>query len=351
MKSSKGSIVCLSVLLVAVFIFSSTITFAATVEAELQKLHAAAKAEGEVIWQYPGAVQEITAVIDIFRARYPDIKLSVVSIGATSVASRIAVEAAAGKLSMDVATSFSGYLLPVLDRDLLLKSDWVKIVDVDPKRITFDGRFVTFADVSHIWVYNTKSVSKAEAPKTLEDTLHPKWKGQKISIRGAPSGFTWLFPVWKQDKQKAIDYLKRLATQEIMPATRGAEGMNRIATGECPIGVSGISIVIPTMRKGAPLALCPIPAAADQEGLFILKGVRHPNAARFLLAWLASSEGTKAFRAAGLGPSYPPDASPQAKILADNGIAFTSIQSAEDIREYTGPFSETVMKIMGLKPE
>jgi ABC-type Fe3+ transport system substrate-binding protein len=252
---------------------------------------------------------------------------------------------------MDVGCSFAGYLLPVIERDLLDRCDWVKVVGVDPKRVLFDGRFISTANVPQVWVYNTKIVSKAEMPKKLEDTLDPRWKDGKISVRAAPSGFNWLFPVWKQDKQKAIDYLNRLAKQDILPATRGSEGLNRVATGECAIGAAGVSIVIPMVRKGAPLALCPIPTAADPEGLFIPKGVRHPDAAKFLLAWLASPEGTKAFHGAGLGASYPPDASPQAKLLADNGIVFSSIESQEDVREYAGPFSESVMKIMGFKAE
>jgi hypothetical protein len=61
---------------------------------------------------------------------------------------------------------------------------------------------------------------------------------------------------------------------------------------------------------------------------------------------------TKAFFVgAGFGPHYPPDASPQAKMLADNGIGFVSIESPEDLREYTGPFTETVIKVLGFKPK
>jgi iron(III) transport system substrate-binding protein len=219
--------------------------------------------------------------------------------------------------------------------------------------VLFDGRFITYADSPRVWVYNTKLVSKAEAPKTWEDTLAPKWKGGKIAVRAAPSGFAWLFPAWKQDKKRVVDYLNRLAKQEVVPGTRDAEVANRIATGESPIGTLSMMSVMPSLKAGAPLALCPIgPTASDYDGFWIPKGAPHPNAAKFFLAWMASPEGTKEFlKAERGGPSYPPDASPQAKLLADSGVGFVPIVSPEDLREYMGPFSDTVMKIMQFIPK
>jgi len=38
-------------------------------------------------------------------------------------------------------------------------------------------------------------------------------------------------------------------------------------------------------------------------------------------------------------------------MVAENGISFVPILSAEDIKEYLGPFSKTVMSAMGFMPE
>jgi iron(III) transport system substrate-binding protein len=318
----------------------------------LQKLYEAAKPEKEVVWQWQSATTEVKSVIDAFRKKYPDIKLSVVSIGATTIPTRIIVEANSGKVSVDVGTAGTSYLLPVIERDLLARYNSSQLPDVDPKLLSFDGRLIKFSSVARVWVYNTAMVSKADVPKTWEDTLAPRWKGGKIVVRAAPSGLNLFYPVWKQNKEKATDYLKRLANQEIVPGIRAAEVLNRVATGENPLSISSITTTFNALKAGAPLGLCPIgPTASDHSAFFIPKAAPHPNAAKLLMAWMAGPEGRKAFLEPGFGPHYPPDASPQAKLLADNGIGFYPIETPEDLREYTGPFTDAVIKILGFKPE
>jgi len=352
MKILGATKIFFSFSLAVVFILAFTAVSSADTQAELKKLYEAAKTDGRVVWSWPTATQVIEPVINKFQAKYPDVKLSAVSISATSLGSRIVIEASAKKVTVDVGSALLSYLLPVIERDLMVKYDWTKIVDVHPSRVSYDGRVVSFMEVPRVWIYNTNLVSKAEAPKTWEDTLDPKWKDGKITLRGAPSGLASLFPIWKKDRKKAVDYLNGLSKQNVLPGKRDSEVINRVATGECPLGILGANVVFDAMRKGAPLAICPIsPAASDPGVYFIPQGAPHPAAAKLLLAWLASKEGTQAVVETGSGPAYPPDASPMAKMVAENGISFVPILSAEDIKEYLGPFSKTVMSAMGFMPE
>jgi iron(III) transport system substrate-binding protein len=349
MKSRKAGVAPV-IVIIGFFFLGPTVLYGATPEAELKKLHEAAKAEKEVIWQFSGALKDIKPTIGGFQKAYPDIKLSTISIGAATIGGRIIIEANAGRLTVDVGTSFPVYMMPVFERNLLVGYNWAQL-GVDPRKVLFDGRFIPFSDAPRVWAYNTKLVPKAEAPRTLEDTLAPKWKG-KIAVRAATTGFNWLFPVWKKDKEKAIEYLKRLAKQDVVPGKRDAEIANQVAGGEYPVGVLSLTSVIPALGKHAPLALCPIgPTASDLNGFWIPKGAPHPNAAKLLVAWLASPEGVKALLKSGRGLSYPPDASPAAKLIAENGIGFVPIQSAEDLREFEGPFNDAVMNIMGFVPK
>lgn len=346
-KGIQGSSVWL---MIGALTLGPAMLYGASPEAELKKLHEAAKAEKEVIWQFSGALKDIKPTTDAFHKRYPDVKLTTISIGAATIGGRVIIEANAKRLTLDAGTSFPVYLLPVFERDLLVRHDWAQ-VGVDREKVFFDGRFVAFSDAPRVWAYNTRLISKAEAPKTLEDTLDPKWKG-KIAVRAATTGFNWFFPVWKKDKQKAIEYLNRLAKQNVVPGKRDAEIANQVAGGEYPLGVLSLTSVIPALGRRAPLALCPIgPTASDLNGFWIPKGAPHPNAAKLLVAWLASPEGVKALIKSGRGLSYPPDASPAAKLIADNGIGFVAIESAEDIREFAGPFNDAVMKILGFVPK
>ena len=339
-------------ILLAVGIFLALFpAFSANSQEKLQTLYEAAKKDKEVIWQWESSTKAVKPLIDAFVKRYPDIKLTTLSIGATEIPSRIIVEAQTGRLTVDVGTAGTSYLIPLIDRDLLAKYNWAQMADIDPKTIAYDGRLLNYSGSAFVFIYNTNLVSKGESPKNMKDILSPKWKGEKIVVRAAPSGFNYLYPVWKRNKQEAIDYLTELAKQQVVPGKRAAEVTDMVARGEKPLAISSIGSTYDAIKRGAPLALCPIgPAACEPAAFFVPKGGPHPEAAKFLVAWMFSPEGRRGLAESGFGPIYPPDASPLAKLMADSGIGFVPIGSPEDIREFTGPFTSAVMKIMKFVP-
>ncbi len=320
-------------------------------EREIQELYKAAKAEGRVIWQYMGSVNEIKGVTDAFQANYPEIKLTVFSVSSASTPTRIIGEAMAKRFTLDVASSRPANMIPLIERDLLVKYDWTKI-GVPKDAILLDGLCINMFENPHIWVRNTNLVSEAEQPKTWEDALLPKWKGHKISIRASAIAFAPLFFTWRKDKQKAIDYIERFKKQEVVPGKRTAEVIQRIAAGECPIGRSTMSYVLEAIKEKAPIALMPISPAADfGSTAFIPKGVPHPNAAKFFIAWLKGPEAEKEWAKLGYGLASPPEASLVARTLAKNGVKFERIVSKEDTVEFEEEFAKMVVKIMGFLPE
>jgi iron(III) transport system substrate-binding protein len=355
MNPFKGQQLYLTVSLFIVSILASVVICSgAQPQDPLQELYKAAKGEKELVWQWSESIDGIRPVIDAFHAKFPDIKLSAISIGSATIGSRIITEASTGKLTVDVATISAVYIAPLLERDLLAKYNWTKILpNVSPTRLGYDGGYIFIADAGKMWAYNTKLVSKAEAPKTLEDTLDPKWKGGKISLRAAHSGFINVWPLWKQNRQKAVEYMKRLVKQDFLPEMRTAVVSDRIVRGECPIGMPRVSDVFRASKDGAPLAPCPIkPAVAYPTGIFIPKGgVKHPNAAKLFMAWMLTPEGMTKLGDAGGGILYPPEASDAAKWLANNNLSLMRIASKEDIQEYNRDFAEMVMKETGFKPD
>jgi iron(III) transport system substrate-binding protein len=118
--------------------------------------------------------------------------VTLISIGSTAIGTRIITESSAGKLSFDVASCVALYMLPIVQRDLLVKYDWTKIVDLDPTITMFDGAYIYFGDTGRFWAYNKKLVPDNEMPRSWEDTLKPKWKGGKISASSAE----WHSPLW-----------------------------------------------------------------------------------------------------------------------------------------------------------
>ncbi len=331
-------------------VFFAVCSSAAPSEPALQELYKAAKAEGKVIWQYLGSVNEIKGVTGAFQAKYPEIKLTVFSVSAASVGTRVIGEATARRLTLDVGTTRPSYLMPLVERDLLVKYDWTKL-GIPKSDILLDGVCINMFDNPHVWLRNTNLVPEAEVPKTWEDVLNPKWKGHKISIRASAITFAPLFSTWKKDKQKAIDYVERLKKQEVVAGKRVAEVIMRISSGECPIGRASMSYVLEALKEKAPVALLPISPAADfASAIFTPKGVPNPNAAKFLMAWLKGPEAQKEWDKLGYGLASPPEASLVARMLAKNGVKFERIMSKEDTAEFEESFAPMVVKTMGFLP-
>ena len=339
------------ILFAVVTILFSVNGLAAPSDTTVSDLYNAAKAEGKVTWQFLGPVNMVKPIADAFQAKYPDIKVSVFSYGATLIATRIITEASAKKLSLDIATAFPNYFIPLLERKLLTKHDWTKI-GVSKGNILLDGTSVATQDTPYIWFYNKNLVSKAEVPKTWEDILDPRWKGGKITVRAAPSALAPLFPLWKKDKQRVADYLEKLRKQEVVAGKRGAEVASRVASGECPLGKVAAELVVNLIAGNAPVGVCPIsPTAGSPVVAAIPQHVPHPNSAKLFIAWLSSPEGRAASKKAGMGVATPCDASSLAQLLCDNGITYEPITSIEDLTTFDGEFSKMVVEKMGFLPE
>jgi iron(III) transport system substrate-binding protein len=326
-------------------------SFAAPPQPALQDLYKAAKAEGKVTWQYVGSINEIKGVIDAFQAKYPEIKLTVFSVSAASIGTRIIGEATAKRLTLDVGTTRPSYLMPLIERDMLVKYDWTKL-GIPKGDILLDGVCINMFDNPHVWLRNTNLVPAAEIPKTWEDVLNPKWKGHKISMRASAITLAPLFLTWKKDKQKATEYVEQLKKQEVVVGKRVAEVIMRISSGECAIGRASISYVLEALKEKAPVAFLPISPASDfATSIFTPKGVPNPNAAKFLMAWLKGPEAEKEWGKLGYGLASPPEASFVAQTLAKNGVKFERIVSKEDTAEFEEHFAPMVVKTMGFLPD
>jgi iron(III) transport system substrate-binding protein len=317
----------------------------------LQVLYQGAKAEAEVIWQIIGGIEAWMTTAAAFEKKYPGVKVKLFAAQGSSVPAKIITEAGAGKLTSDVLTGQPYQFEPLISRKLLLKYDWTKVSDVNPKLIVLDGSAVKFMEDPNIWAYNKKLVADKDVPRTNEDLLDTKWKGSKISIRSVGGQLCNLLPEWKQNPTKVIDYLKKLADQKTMPGTSTTQTSDRVVNGECPIGLIKATQLVELNDMGASLGVCPIGPYLDNSVAFYIpdaKGLPHPNAAKLLLAWLVSSEGMAVMKKErGAGMSSPCDASRVAQVMCDAGLQ--KVELGETMENYAklAAFSDAAAKAMG----
>jgi ABC-type Fe3+ transport system substrate-binding protein len=158
--------------------------------------------------------------------------------------------------------------------------------------------------------FNSTMVSRADAPKTYDDLLDPKWKGKMAwnpnSSAGA-IGFVGNILTF-MGEERGMAYLRKLADQRIVNVEASSRAiLDQVIAGEYPIGLMMFNHhAVISARKGAPsdwLPMEPVPVAFDS--LSLLKDAPHPNAGRLLIEFLLSDEGQKVLADSDYLPALP----------------------------------------------
>jgi ABC-type Fe3+ transport system substrate-binding protein len=336
------------------FSLSSHAFSAQNADQVMQELYTAAKNAGEskVIWQVATTIKEMQPFIDTFEKRFPGIKVNAFSLSGSEAPARIVTEAAAKRVTMDVGEGLLENMIPLRERDLVVKLDWLMSMGVSPGLLHLDnGFFGGSYDVNPVWIRNTDLVKKSDEPRTWEDLLGPRWKGNKMSVRGGGFFFLGLFPEWRKNKQKVVAYLEKLKKQELLVDARAALVLDRTVRGETPIGLANLLHLPKALKDGAKIAIMPIsPSGGRPNVTFAPKGSPNPHAAKLFIAWSSTKESIEIHRALGRGLASPPGASQMADLLHAAGVEYINITKTEELRELD-KFSLTVEEVLGFRPQ
>jgi ABC-type Fe3+ transport system substrate-binding protein len=271
---------------------------------------AAAKKEGQVVWYTTQIINQFARpAADAFQKKY-GIKVNYVRADSKAVTLRLLNEGRAGRVQADVFDGTAG-VAPLKKLNLVEK--WV------PDSVSrLDKQFV---DVNGYWTatnlyvlspaFNTKLIPAAEAPKTLEDLLNPKWKG-KITWNASPTmsgsaGFVGMI-ITTMGEQKGREYLQKLADQNLFPLQMSArEVLNQVIRGESQIALNIFNNhAVISSGEGAPVAWIPMqPVTGVLSVAALTKGAPHPNAGKLFIDFLVSPEGQAIFRDADYIPVDP----------------------------------------------
>jgi iron(III) transport system substrate-binding protein len=144
-----------------------------------------------------------------------------------------------------------------------------------------------------VYLYNTKHVTRAQAPKSIDDLLQPKWKGKLGMDQDADD---WLAAV--------MDYYGDAGGREIARAL-GAQQLNirkgrslvsqLVAAGEFPLQIDAHHHEAVSLKKaGAPVDyVFPEPfVPVKAVSMFVLSAhPPHPHAAALLVDFMISKKG------------------------------------------------------------
>jgi iron(III) transport system substrate-binding protein len=137
-----------------------------------------AKNEKSVVWYAPMNREDLRQFTSAFEAEYPFLKVEILTGGPQSILNRILTEYRAGRHNYDTLNIRSSALFTLKKANAVGRYDSPYRRGLRPGFHDKDGYFNGIWASLMVFLYNTKQVSKAEAPKSLNDLLQPKWKGK-----------------------------------------------------------------------------------------------------------------------------------------------------------------------------
>ena len=243
----------------------------------------AAKKEGKVT--IFGSLQDevMRDILNSFEKKYPDIKAIYWRASTTAVMDRAINEFRTGKVSWDVF--FTGVdAMEIMRREGMFVKYQTAAANFDqPYRHEFYSPNYRSSIIG--FVYNTRYIKTAEAPRSYSDYVDPKWDGKTTmsdpSVHSSMAKWLSSLHLALGDQNKEDEFVQRLAASRPLFHNSLTPAIESIASGEKPLGIAYIKYVCDLGKKGVPLDYVRLPAYLG-EGNFIAVGskAQNPNAAK-----------------------------------------------------------------------
>jgi len=283
-----------------------------------------AKKEGKIMWYTTLIVDQVVRPVkEAFEKEYPFIQIEFYRGNSENLVRRVLAEYQAKRYDADLVDGTvsptmvhrAGFLQPFYSPYLAAYPAALK----DPKGLwgSTNLYFLTPG-------YNTRMVKASEVPKTYEDLLNPRWKGQMMWSTsrgsGAPLMIGNILLTMGQEKGKA--YLQKLKGQNIAKSTASnRQILDLTIAGEYPIALHIFNHhAYISKMAGAPVDWFPLePVTATIQTIALMKSTPHPHASMLLLDFVLSEKGQKVFQQANYLPSHPKVPAKQADLKPGGG--------------------------------
>jgi iron(III) transport system substrate-binding protein len=256
-----------------------------------------AEAEGAFVLYSTDPEQGQVKLLASFNKAFPKIKTNYVRLQAGALYAKL--------LSERQAKSFLVDVIQISDMGMILdfqKRGGFKQY-ISPEMSAYKPEFKSTPEGYWTWgsvimggiAYNPNNVSAADAPKTWQDLLDPKWTDAinvKVSNSGLQHGVYYMLkPILGED------YFKKFATQKPRAFDSYVQQYGRIIDGQDKIIMGAqYSGAIEFKAKGAPIAFVfpetGVPAVPETYG--IVADGPHPNASELFMDWFLGVPGQKA---------------------------------------------------------
>jgi iron(III) transport system substrate-binding protein len=256
----------------------------------------AAKKEGALVFYSATRAEDTAQIVQAFMKKYPFIKAEYYRAGGDPLLQRILTETRAGQHRFDVVSALGTQIIMLKEKGLLAPHRSVHQSAYGKGFFDSEGYWTDTYDLYITVAYNTKLVSKNDAPKSWEDLLDPKWMGGKICLD--PRRHDWFYGMLEMmGEEKGKRFMQRLRDQK--PAFRQGNTLilQLMTAGEFPLAITYAHSTEYVKTKGAPadwVALDPMIAVSQPIALY--RHAPHPNAGKLFIDFALSKDGAALLR-------------------------------------------------------
>lgn len=244
-----------------------------------QRLIDGAKKEGAVTLYSSAVVADSNAIIEAFTKKY-GVPVRLWRGSSEDILRRAVTEARGNRYDADVAET-AGTEMEGLDREKLLVEVASPVFSqLVPQAVVPHRGWVTDRLSIFTAAYNTTVIHPADAPKSYEDLVDPKWKG-KLGLEADDAN--WFMAIAQHmGEAKAVALFRKIVATNGMSLRKGHTLLsNLVVAGEVPLGLSVYGYRVTELkRRAAPIdgVVLP-PGLALPTGIAAFNKAPHPNAA------------------------------------------------------------------------
>ena len=305
-----------------------------------------------IVLYSPHGRDQLTLLEQAFERRRPDIDVRWLDMGSQEILDRLRFEGVNPQ-----ADVWFGGPSPIFERgirDSLLapyRPSWAG--RVNPQQVGPGDLYFPVYRTPAVIAFNSRAVSRAEAPRDWDEVLEPRWK-DKVIIRDPMASGTmraiWGLIITRSlretgDTTKAMAWLRRLDGQTKTYTINPALLYEKLARQEGLVSLWDLQDILISAAKGMPLGYV-FPRSGTVvivDAIALVRGSRHPDAARAFIDFVGEQEAQlltarEVFRLPARN-DLPPDSVPywvteveREMIVSDVDWSLLSTQGAEWMR-------------------
>jgi iron(III) transport system substrate-binding protein len=269
-----------------------------------------ARKEGKVSWYTSLIVDQVVRPVkEAFEKEYPFVQVEFFRANSERIVQKMLAEYQGKRFEVDLVDGT--VTSPMVKRAGYLQRFYSPALADYPAELKDPQGFWGVTNVYFFALgYNTRMVKPNVLPKTYEDLLHPRWKGQMMWSTsrgsGAPLMIGNLLQTMGQEAGKA--YLQKLKAQNVAKTTASnRQLLDLVIAGEYPLALHIFNHHAHISKTaGAPVDWQPLePASATINTISTVTRAPHPHATMLFLDFVLSEKGQRVFQAVNYLPSHP----------------------------------------------